>query len=121
MSLGFELHKLQHIFEEHQLLEIIMATVDQINIQANPPYGWILVKVPSLGPLTCRAIDTSQVSSALTRQIINQAEPLSILPSSTVTGEAAGFRQIQHYKVGSVFMTPGQFGALPRGKLLKTT
>jgi hypothetical protein len=121
MSLGFEQNKLQHIFEERQLLEINLAAVDKFNIQANPPYGWILVKVPSLGPLIWRSINASQVPPALRRQIINQIVPLSALPSSRVTREAAGFRQIQHNEVGSIFMTPGKFGTLARGKLLKTT
>jgi len=47
MRLGFAQEQLQHIFEERQLLEINLAAVDKINIQANPPYGWKLVKVPS--------------------------------------------------------------------------
>ncbi|MFT8259207.1 MAG: hypothetical protein ACMZI2_07900 (plasmid) [Candidatus Symbiodolus clandestinus] len=118
MSLGFEQNKLQHIVEERQLVDVNLATVDNINTQANPPYGWVLVKVPFLGRPVWQPIDEWQVPNEVYQTVTRQ--PDSLVRALTVTREAAGFRQIEHYEAGKSVVIPGGFASVTRGRWLNT-
>ncbi len=62
MSLGFEAEKLQNIFEERELAEMSLTLVNQINAQAQIPFGLTVVKIPKLGESRWQDINENEVT-----------------------------------------------------------
>lgn len=123
-SLDSNQEKPQPISEEHQLVELNLATVNALNNHSPFPYGWVLVKVPLLDAVQWQSIDEQLIPSEVGEQVAKQAAAVSFFNQSDLSEEvreAMGFRQISRYQAKVAVMGSLEIKTMRERRLMNTT
>ncbi|MES2142582.1 MAG: ankyrin repeat domain-containing protein [Pseudomonadota bacterium] len=96
MSLGFKQKKLQHIFDERNLLEENFKEFDNFRAM---PFAWIIVKIAELEQARWITASMDEIPFSIQQHLIRKAAGFYGYSAKKQIIEDLGFRLTNHYKI----------------------